>query len=68
MNRALTCSREIARNHIHELAAELIRLGILTDAEQQGPGKWTGKVDLTRIYTTRLLSLLILEMMGRQTG
>ena len=50
MNRALTYSREMARNHIDELAAELIRLGILTDAEQQGPGKWMGKVDLTRIY------------------
>ena len=50
MNRALNCSREMARNHIDELAAKLIRLGIFTDAGQQGLGKLTGKVDLTWIY------------------
>ena len=31
------------------LANQLIRLGIFTDSEQHGPGKWTGNVDLTRI-------------------
>ena len=39
MNRALKCSQEIVRNHIHELAADMICLGIFTDAEQQGPSK-----------------------------
>ena len=50
MNRALNCSREMARGHIDDLANELIRLGIFTNAKQEGPGKWTGVVDLSRIY------------------
>ena len=50
MNRALNCSREMATEHIDDLANELIRLGIFTNAEQQGPGQWTGRVDRSRIF------------------
>ena len=50
MNRALNCSREMAISHIDDLANELIRLGIFTNAVQESPGKWTGNVDLSRIY------------------
>ena len=33
MSRALNYLREMAKNHINELATKLIRLGIFTDAE-----------------------------------
>ena len=50
MNPTLNCSQEMAKNHIHELEAELIHLSIFADAEQLGPSIWMGSIDLTRIY------------------
>ena len=43
MNRALNCNREMAINHLDELAEELIATSIFTDSHQHAPGKWIGK-------------------------
>ena len=50
INRALNCSREMAVNHIDNLALELIRLGIFTNASKTENRKWTGTIDVTRVY------------------
>ena len=43
MNWALNCTREMAVNHLDELAEELIATGIFTDSHQHAPGKRIGK-------------------------
>ena len=48
MNRALNCTEEMARNHLDELADELILAGIFTDAVQVESGKWTGNIATDR--------------------
>ena len=51
MNRALNWTREMAMNHLDELAEELIATGIFADSHHQVPGKWTGKINTSRLYT-----------------
>lgn len=48
--RAVACTKEMAINHIDELASELINTGIFKNAEQVSPGKWTGTIDLERVF------------------
>ena len=48
MNRALNCTREMAIDHLDELAEELIATGIFTNACQLEPGRWTGTIDTLR--------------------
>ena len=50
INRALNCTREMAEQHINELAAELLRAGIFEDAEMDKSGEWKGSIDTTRIF------------------
>ena len=50
LQRAVSCTRVMATNHLDDLARELISAGIFTDAKQEAPGKWTGKIDTTRIF------------------
>lgn len=52
MKRALACTREMAVNHLDELAYELIDAGIFVEAIQLEPGKWTGKLDTARVFNT----------------
>ena len=37
-------------NHIDELAVELIDSGIFRNTEKVSSGKWTGSVDLQRVF------------------
>lgn len=50
MKRALSCSREMAIEHIDGLADELMRCGILENGTKNASGVWTGVIDPTRIY------------------
>ena len=47
---AVACTREMAINHIDELALELIDTGIFKNAEKFPSGKWTGSVDTQRVF------------------
>ena len=49
LNHALNCTREMAFQHLDELADELIRNGIFTDAKKVGPSQWEGKIDTSRV-------------------
>ena len=40
----------MAKQHIDELAEELIRCGIFTNANKVEDGSWTGDIDTTRVY------------------
>lgn len=48
MNRTLNCTWQMAENHLNELAEELIKLGIFTNAEKEADGTWNGHIDTTR--------------------
>ena len=50
MQRVISCTRNMAEGHIDGLAEDLISAGIFTNASKVGPGKWTGDIDLSRIY------------------
>ena len=50
MNQALNCTGQMAIKHLDDLAEELVRLGIFTNAVQDAPGKCSGNIDLNRIY------------------
>ena len=50
LNRALNCTREMATEHLNELADELIRLGLFKDAKKIEEGVWEGEIDTGRIY------------------
>ena len=50
VNRALSCTREMACDHLDELAEELIDAGIMTNAEQAEHGVWKGNIDTGRIF------------------
>ena len=52
LNRALNCTREMAIQHLDDLAEELKRLGIFTEAVQKEPGVWTGNIDTSRYFHT----------------
>lgn len=49
INRALSCTRDMAAIHLDELATELIEVGIFTNAERIDAGVWTGDIDTSRI-------------------
>ena len=48
--RVAACRRDIAIQHLDELAKECIDCGIFTNPVQVEPGVWTGFLDLSRIY------------------
>ena len=50
INRALNCTREMACEHLDNLAKELIDAGIMTNAEQDDNGIWRGDIDTSRIF------------------
>ena len=50
VKRAISCTHEMAANHLDDLAAELINAGIFTNAKKNGPGEWSGDIDTTRIF------------------
>ena len=50
MNRALNCTITMARNHLDELADELINTGIFQQAKQIESGIWEGSVATTHIF------------------
>ena len=50
INRALNCTKEMAIEHLDELAEELINCGIFKDAEKIEGGIWLGDIDLKRIF------------------
>lgn len=50
MNKALNCTHEMAINHLHELAEELIPTGIFTDSYLHAPGKWAKKISISRYF------------------
>ena len=50
INRALNCSRKMACSDLDELADELIKSGIMTNAEQCESGEWKGTIDTTRVF------------------
>lgn len=50
INRALNCTREMACNHLNELAEELIKTDIFVDAVQLETGVWQGHIDTTRVF------------------
>ena len=49
-NRALNCTKEMAIQHLDELAEELISCGIFKDAEKIQGGIWMGLIDLRRLF------------------
>ena len=50
MNRALNCTITMARNHLDELADELINTGIFQHAKKCESGVWEGSIDTSRIF------------------
>lgn len=50
IRRAMACTKEMAVQHIDELAEELIKNDIMTNYENLAPGEWTGDIDGTRVY------------------
>ena len=54
MNKALNCTHEMAINHLHELAEELIPTGIFTDSYLHAPGKWAKKSAYQGIFILTL--------------
>ena len=50
INRALNCTKEMACNHINELAEELVKTNIFINAIQLETGVWQGDIDTTRVY------------------
>ena len=50
VNRALSCTREMACEHLDDLAEELIAAGIMTNEEQVESGVYKGDIDLTRVF------------------
>ena len=48
INRALNCTRDMAEKYLDNLAAELISINLMKDAEQIAPGHWNGNLDLSR--------------------
>ena len=50
MKRVVSCTKEMAKEHIDDLAEELIRCGIMENAKKEESGAWTGKIDLSRIF------------------
>ena len=65
--RAVACTKEMAINHIDQLASELINTGIFKNAEQVSPGKWTGTIDLERVFNhDEMPHLLIMVLMVMQ--
>ena len=49
LKRAAACSEKAAKEHIGELAEELIARGIMEDAVKVESGVWTGRIDARRI-------------------
>ena len=47
MNKALNCTTMI-ENHLNELAEELIKLGIFTNAEKDADRTWNGHIERAR--------------------
>ena len=50
IKRAVNCTRQMAESHIDELAQELISAGIFTNSKKIHPGKWTGHIDMSRVF------------------
>ncbi|XP_047131042.1 uncharacterized protein LOC124810350 isoform X2 [Hydra vulgaris] len=50
INRALNCTREMACNHLNDLAMELQAAGIMKNAKKVDEGVWKGDIDTTRIF------------------
>ena len=50
MKRVLSCTKEMATEHIDELAMELVRCGILTNEKKEESGTWTGAIDSSRVF------------------
>lgn len=49
LNRALNCTQAMAEEHLDQLADEMQRLRIFTDARHVAPGVWEGKIDTSRV-------------------
>ena len=50
IRRAVSCTRQMATKNLDEMAKVLIDANIFSDAVQKAPGKWSGKMDLSRIF------------------
>ena len=50
IKRAMSCTREMACEHLDGLAAELENANILCNGKQLEPGVWSGTVDTSRIF------------------
>ena len=50
MKRVLSCSKEMATEHIDNLAEELMSCGIMENGTKNASGVWTGVIDPTRIF------------------
>ena len=50
MKRVLSCSKEMATEHIDNLAEELMSCGIMENGVKNASGVWTGVIDPTRIF------------------
>ena len=50
MKRVLSCSMEMAKEHIDNLAEELMRCGIMKHGKKDESGSWTGVIDPKRVY------------------
>ena len=49
LKRVTACSEVVAKQHIDDLAEELILRGVMTDAKKIRSGSWTGKIDPRRV-------------------
>ena len=50
INCALNCTKEMACNHLNNLAEEIIKTNIFINAIQLETGIWQGDIDITRVY------------------
>lgn len=66
--RVFACSEEMVRVYFDELAEELIKLEIFTDANKIESDVWDGKLDLTRIFNHDEMSQFIDYGTSSNTG
>ena len=48
--RVFACTEQTVRKYFDELAAEMIEIGILTQARKEEDGVWKGNIDLSRVF------------------
>lgn len=48
--RVFACTEEAVRKYFDELAAEMIEIGIFTQARKEEDGVWKGNIDLSRVF------------------